>query len=155
MGSHSIQAAVPVREKTADWIKTREFDLSKALVVDDSRAVRMILARTLREVGYEIGEAGDGKEALLALDKEPERYSLVLVDWNMPVMNGFDLLVEIRKQPRFASLIVVMVTTETELGHMVMALEAGANEYVMKPFTKDILVSKLEMVGAIPNGVGA
>ena len=129
--------------------------MSKALVVDDSRAVRMILARSLRELGYEIGEAGDGKEALAALEKEPGRYTLVLVDWNMPVMNGFDLLVELRKQPRYASLIVVMVTTETELGHMVKALEAGANEYVMKPFTKDILVSKLEMVGAVTNGVAA
>ena len=129
--------------------------MSKALVVDDSRAVRMILARTLRELGYDVWEAGDGKEALVALDKEAARYSLVLADWNMPVMNGFDLLVEIRKQPRYASLIIVMVTSETELGHMAMALDAGANEYVMKPFTKDILVSKLEMVGAITNGVGA
>ena len=129
--------------------------MSRALVVADSRAVRMILARTLRELGYDVWEAGDGKEALVALDKEAARYSLVLADWNMPVMNGFDLLVEIRKQPRYASLIIVMVTSETELGHMAMALDAGANEYVMKPFTKDILVSKLEMVGAITNGVGA
>ena len=135
--------------------KNEGVDLSRALVVADSRAVRMILARTLRELGYDVWEAGDGKEALVALDKEAARYSLVLADWNMPVMNGFDLLVEIRKQPRYASLIIVMVTSETELGHMAMALDAGANEYVMKPFTKDILVSKLEMVGAITNGVGA
>lgn len=129
--------------------------MSKALVVDDSRAVRMILARTLRELGYEIGEASDGKEALAVLDKEPDRYKLVLVDWNMPVMNGLELLEELRRRPQYASILVVMVTTETELGHMARALEAGANEYVMKPFTRDILVSKLEMVGAVTNGVAA
>ena len=136
-------------------VQNRELDLSKALVVDDSRTVRMILARTLREVGYEIGEAGDGKEALAALDKEPGQYRLVLVDWNMPVMNGIELLRELRARPQYDSLLIVMVTTETELGHMAEALDAGANEYVMKPFTKEILISKLEMVGAVTNGVGA
>ena len=129
--------------------------MSKALVVDDSRAVRMILARILRELGYEIGEAGDGKEALRMLDQQPGGYSLVLVDWNMPVMNGLELLIEMRRRPEYSSLLVLMVTTETELGHMALALEAGANEYVMKPFNKEILVSKLEMVGAVTNGVGA
>ena len=89
------------------------------------------------------------------LDKEPGQYKLMLVDWNMPVMNGLELLEELRRRPQYASLLVVMVTTETELGHMARALEAGANEYVMKPFTKDILVSKLEMVGAVTNGVVA
>jgi len=128
--------------------------LSKALVVDDSRAVRMILARTLREFGYEVGEAGDGKEALSALEKEPGQFRLVLVDWNMPVMNGLELVQALRARPQFSSLLIVMVTTETELGHMATALEAGANEYVMKPFTKDILLSKLEIVGAVSNGVG-
>ncbi len=127
--------------------------MSKALVVDDSRAVRMILARALREVGYEIGEAGDGKEAIAALENEPGRYRLMLVDWNMPVMNGIDLLREVRKRPEYASLVIVMVTTETELGHMAEALEAGANEYVMKPFTKEILISKLELVGAVSTAV--
>ena len=128
--------------------------MSKALVVDDSRAVRMILARTLREFGYEVGEAGDGKEALAALEKEPGQFRLVLVDWNMPVMNGLDLVKALRGRREFSSLLIVMVTTETELGHMATALEAGANEYVMKPFTRDILLSKLEMVGAVSNGVG-
>ncbi len=128
--------------------------MSKALVVDDSRAVRMILSRTLRELGYEVGEAGDGKEALDILEKDPAQYRLALVDWNMPVMNGLQLVETLRARTEFASLLIVMVTTETEMGHMQIALEAGANEYVMKPFTKDILVSKLEMVGAVSNGVG-
>ena len=133
----------------------RELELSKALVVDDSRAVRMILARTLRELGYEVGEAGDGKEALELLERDPGTYRLALVDWNMPVMNGLQLVEALRARPAFSSLLIVMVTTETEMGHMARALEAGANEYVMKPFTKDILVSKLEIVGAISHGVGA
>lgn len=128
--------------------------MSKALVVDDSRAVRMILSRTLRELGYEIGEAADGKEALEVLSREPDCYGLVLVDWNMPVMNGLELLEELRRRPQYASLPIIMVTTETDLGHMARALEAGANEYVMKPFSKEILISKLEMVGAVPNSVG-
>lgn len=129
--------------------------MSKALVVDDSRAVRMILGRTLRELGYEVGEAGNGKEALEMLEKDPAQYRLVLVDWNMPVMNGLELLESLRAREQFSSLLIVMVTTETELGHMALALDAGANEYVMKPFTKDILVSKLELVGAVANGMAA
>jgi two-component system chemotaxis response regulator CheY len=108
----------------------------------------MILARTLREFGYEVGEAGDGREALGILEKDPAQFRLVLVDWNMPVMNGLELVETLRARPEFSSLLIVMVTTETELGHMETALNAGANEYVMKPFTKDILLSKLEIVGA-------
>jgi two-component system, chemotaxis family, chemotaxis protein CheY len=73
-----------------------------------------------------------------------------LADWNMPEMNGLELLKELRQDPELASLKVIMVTTETELDHMVSALEAGANEYVMKPFTKDILREKLELVGILP-----
>jgi two-component system, chemotaxis family, chemotaxis protein CheY len=129
--------------------------LSKALIVDDSRAVRMILARSLREFGYEVGEAGDGKEALTVLEKDPNQYRLVLVDWNMPVMNGLELVEALRARPEFAALLIVMVTTETEVGHMITALDAGANEYVMKPFTRDILLSKLEMVGAVSTGMDA
>jgi two-component system chemotaxis response regulator CheY len=73
--------------------------------------------------------------------------TLVLADWNMPEINGLDLLKRLRQNPELSSLVVVMVTTETELDQMVAALEAGANEYVMKPFTREILVEKLEMVG--------
>jgi two-component system chemotaxis response regulator CheY len=136
-------------------VRNRGLALSKALVVDDSRAVRMILTRTLRELGYEVGEAGDGKEALGILERDPRQFQLVLVDWNMPVMNGLELLETLRSRPEFSSLLIVMVTTETELGHMATALTAGANEYVMKPFTKDILVSKLEIVGAVSNGMSS
>jgi two-component system chemotaxis response regulator CheY len=84
------------------------------------------------------------------LDKEKTAVSLVLADWNMPEMNGLELVKSLRQNPEFASIKVIMVTTETEIGQMTSALEAGANEYVMKPFTKDILVEKLELVGISP-----
>jgi len=124
--------------------------MAKALVVDDSRAVRMIIGRTLRELGYEVCEAANGLEALAVIAVEKSEVRLVLVDWNMPEMNGLDLLKKLRQDPDLASLVVVMVTTETETDHMTEALTAGANEYVMKPFTKDILLEKLQMVGIHP-----
>ena len=124
--------------------------MSKALVVDDSKTIRIILGRILKELGYEVCEASNGKEALKVMESEKATVDLVLADWNMPEMNGVELLKQLRQDPEFAALKVVMVTTETELDHMVSALEAGANEYVMKPFTKDILKEKLELIGIHP-----
>jgi two-component system chemotaxis response regulator CheY len=124
--------------------------MSKALVVDDSRAVRMILSKILKELGYEVREAANGREALAVMEVEKTAVTLVLADWNMPEINGLDLLKRLRQKPELASLVVIMVTTEADLDQMVTALEAGANEYVMKPFTKDILVEKLELVGIHP-----
>jgi two-component system, chemotaxis family, chemotaxis protein CheY len=117
----------------------------KALIVDDSRAVRMILTRNLRELGYQTSEAGDGVEALRLLTADPAGFSLALVDWNMPEMNGMELLRAVRADASLARLTVIMVTTETEIEHMAAALEAGANEYVMKPFTREILLDKLQL----------
>jgi two-component system, chemotaxis family, chemotaxis protein CheY len=122
----------------------------KALIVDDSKAIRMILGRILRELGYEVCEAVDGKDALKVIESEKAAVQLVLADWNMPEMNGLDLIKHLRQNPELTSLKVIMVTTETEVDHIVSALEAGANEYVMKPFTKDIIRGKLEMVGILP-----
>jgi two-component system chemotaxis response regulator CheY len=124
--------------------------MGKALVVDDSRAVRMILARTLKEIGYEVYQAANGREALEIIDAEKNAVTLVLADWNMPEVNGLELLKQLRQKPELGGLVVVMVTTENELDHMAAALEAGANEYVMKPFTKDILVEKLGLIGVHP-----
>ena len=121
--------------------------MAKALVVDDSRAVRMILARVLRTTGYQVEEATNGYQALDILEREPGAFELMLVDWNMPEMNGMELLKRLRADQRYASLVIIMVTTETELEHMAAALEAGANEYVMKPFTVDILLDKLRLAG--------
>ena len=123
---------------------------TKALVVDDSRAVRMILSRTLKEIGYEVFEAANGREALEVIEIEKTGLKLVLTDWNMPEVNGLDLLKQVRQNPQLSSVMMVMVTTETELDQISTALEAGANEYVMKPFTKDILVEKLQSLGINP-----
>jgi len=121
----------------------------RALVVDDSRAIRSIIGKTVRELGFEVLEAGHGGEALERL-KIHGMVELALVDWNMPEMNGFDFLLAVRANPSWKDMIIVMVTTETEMSQMQRALEAGANEYVMKPFTKDVLREKLQLVGLAP-----
>lgn len=121
--------------------------MMKALVVDDSRAVRMIVSKILKELGFEVLEAGNGKDALDKMNQSDSPFELVLADWNMPEVNGLELLQRIRLDPRYSQVKVVMVTTETELDQMAVALACGANEYVMKPFTKDILIEKLELVG--------
>ena len=124
--------------------------MAKALVVDDSRAIRMILAKSLRDLGYEVREAENGRKALEVIEVEKASLKLVLVDWNMPEVNGLEMLKQLRQNPVLSSLVVVMVTTETDLNQMAAALEAGANEYVMKPFTEDILMEKLELLGIHP-----
>ena len=121
--------------------------MPKALVVDDSRTIRTILAKTLREIGFEVLEAANGREALEVIEAEKTAVSLILLDWDMPEMNGLELLKRLRQAPEFSSMVVVMVTAQTELDHIGEALDAGANEYVMKPFTKDILVGKIELTG--------
>lgn len=121
-----------------------------AMVIDDSRAIRMILANTLAELGYEVCQAANGKEALTAVEHHSGSISLFLVDWNMPEMNGLEFVKHLRSDSRFSSVPLMMVTTETEVGQMMAALEAGANEYVMKPFTKEIIADKLRLMGLIP-----
>jgi two-component system chemotaxis response regulator CheY len=118
----------------------------KAIVVDDSRAIRMILKRTLGQLGFEVAEAGDGRQALEHLEKVGP-VDLALVDWNMPVMTGYELLVALRAKRHFDPMAVMMVTTETEAGQVQRALDAGANEYVMKPFTEAVLREKLMLLG--------
>ncbi len=122
--------------------------MAKAMVVDDSRAVRLILRRTLEKHGYQVYEAGHGKEALTVLDQHPD-VRLMLVDWNMPEMNGLDLIRAVRSDPERARIVLMMVTTETEIEQMVRALAAGANEYVMKPFTEEVITDKLRLLGVI------
>ena len=121
--------------------------MKKALVVDDSKAIRMILARTLRDLGFEVREAANGREALDVIAVEQHAVTLVLVDWNMPDINGLELLKRLRQIPDQCTAVVVMVTSETDTDKMVIALEAGANEYVMKPFTREILIEKLQVAG--------
>jgi two-component system chemotaxis response regulator CheY len=120
----------------------------RALVVDDSRAIRSVLRRMLAEIGFEADEAGDGRQALAVLERAP-RPDVMLVDWNMPEMDGLELVLAVRAMPEFEAVPVVMVTTESEMERVIRALEAGANEYLMKPFTKEGLLSKLELLGVI------
>jgi two-component system chemotaxis response regulator CheY len=121
--------------------------MTRALIVDDSKTVRLILTRLLKEVGFQdITQAGDGREALDRLgESKPD---VALVDWNMPVMNGFEFLVEMRSHRENDQVLVVMVTTESEMSQVASALEAGANEYVMKPFTKEVIQEKLQLLEA-------
>lgn len=121
----------------------------KAVVVDDSKSIRMILTRTLEELGWTVVQAPNGREALSLLDGQSEPANLVLIDWNMPEMNGLELVRSIRARNRFADSKLMMVTTETEMEQMMTALEAGANEYVMKPFTKDVIHGKLRLMGLL------
>ena len=123
--------------------------MPKAVIVDDSKAIRMILSKTLEEVGFEVCQASNGEEALSVFERENGAISLALVDWNMPRMNGLEFVRRLRSDPRYASVRLMMVTTETEVEQMMQALEAGANEYVMKPFTKEIIADKLRLLGAL------
>ena len=118
--------------------------MTQAMVVDDSKAMRMILSRSLAQMGYDVCSAADGAEALTLLRPEIE---LILVDWNMPRMNGLEFIERLRADPCYASVKVMMVTTETEVEQMVKALATGANEYLMKPFTQEILADKLRILG--------
>ncbi|MBX7148502.1 response regulator [bacterium] len=121
----------------------------RAIVIDDSRTMRVMLSRILKEFNFEILEAGHGQEALDCLAKNGP-VDLALVDWNMPVMNGLEFIKSVRQIPEHEKMWIMMVTTETEMDNMVKAMVAGANEYVMKPFTRDIIVGKLELMGLIP-----
>jgi len=118
-----------------------------AMIVEDSSAVRKIIVNIARELGFDTVEAEHGKSALAALDVAPATPDLILIDWNMPVMDGLELVTALRAQERYRKLPLVMVTTETEIGKVVKALEAGANEYIMKPFTKEMLEEKIELLG--------
>jgi two-component system, chemotaxis family, chemotaxis protein CheY len=120
----------------------------RAVVVDDSSAMRAYLKMILKKAGFEVEGARDGREGLQALHSGPPP-DLVLLDWNMPEMNGFQMLCAMRSDPTFQNTQVMMVTTETELAEMSRALEAGANEYVMKPFTPDVILDKLQILGLV------
>jgi two-component system, chemotaxis family, chemotaxis protein CheY len=121
-------------------------DNCNALVIDDSKAMRLILCRMLRELGLEVTEASNGSEGLtkLAGGLSP---TLILVDWNMPEMTGIEFIEAVRNAPYESQAKVIMVTTETELPQMQRALSSGADEYVMKPFTREAIHEKLQLVG--------
>jgi two-component system, chemotaxis family, chemotaxis protein CheY len=117
-----------------------------ALVVDDSRTIRTILGKKLSQLGFKVSEAENGQVALEVLRATPS-ISLVLVDWNMPVMNGLEFVKSARAETMWDKVMIVMVTTETEMSQMMAALDAGANDYIMKPFTDEVIAERLMMLG--------
>lgn len=118
----------------------------KILVIDDSTTMRLIVARTLKELGHEVLQAGDGKAGLAAAEAAPG-LGLIFVDWNMPEMNGYDFVVAARAAPALKSVPIIMVTTENEAPNVQKALDAGANGFLAKPFTKDSLAKQLTQLG--------
>ncbi|HJZ19310.1 MAG TPA: response regulator [Bradyrhizobium sp.] len=121
----------------------------RALIVDDSRFVRGFVRGLLEEKGIECEEAADGQAALDLMHGE-KIFDIALVDWNMPVMDGFEMLKRLRAEG-FDSIKVMMVTTEAENDFIVRALNAGADEYLMKPFDSEAMTEKLAMLGLVEN----
>ncbi|WP_281273721.1 response regulator [Nocardioides pocheonensis] len=127
---------------------TADGPVVQALVIDDSRAMRSILRRVLVELGFEVSEAANGQEALTHV-VEHGAPDVALVDWNMPVMDGLQFVVELRSRREFRGVTLMMVTTESEHAQMVRALAAGAHEYLVKPFTPDAIAAKLALLGLV------
>jgi two-component system chemotaxis response regulator CheY len=124
----------------------------RAIVVDDSRAMRMILGKILRSVGFDvIVEAGNGQEALERLE-QLGAMDLALVDWNMPLLNGYEFVSKVRAERRYKWMRLMMVTTELEAAQMQKALDAGADEYLMKPFMREAVLEKLQILGLMATG---
>lgn len=117
------------------------------LVVDDSKVIRKVARRILEEFKFEIEEAVDGQDAWQRCRQRlPD---MVLLDWNMPVMNGFDFLRQLRATPLPNQPVVVFCTTENDMSHIRAAMDAGADEYIMKPFDREIIEAKLIQVGLL------
>ncbi len=121
--------------------------MKSCLVVDDSKVIRKVARRILEEMQFEIEEAVDGQDAWQQCQKKVP--DVVLLDWNMPVMNGLDFLRTLRGASLDRQPVVVFCTTENDMSHIRAAIEAGANEYIMKPFDREIIEAKFAQVGLI------
>ncbi len=119
--------------------------------MDDSKAMRMILKKIMGELGFEVQEAGNGLEGMDLLGKSGA-LDLVLVDWNMPEMNGYEFIMAVRSRPEYRKIRLVVVSSEAQAQNMEKMFDAGADEYVTKPFTKDVLKKKLELIGLLGEG---
>jgi two-component system chemotaxis response regulator CheY len=119
----------------------------KCLIVDDSNIIRKVARRILEDLEFQILEAADGEQAMAAC--QCELPDAILLDWNMPKMDGYDFLRLLRRLPGGERPKVVFCTTENDAAHIARALQAGANEYIMKPFDKDIVEAKFQEVGLI------
>jgi two-component system chemotaxis response regulator CheY len=118
----------------------------KLLVVDDSSTMRRIIKNTLARLGYkDVLEGADGVEGWSALDSNPD-VEMLITDWNMPEMNGLELVKKVRADDRFTDLPIIMVTTEGGKAEVITALKAGVNNYIVKPFTPQVLKEKLGAV---------
>lgn len=121
--------------------------MKNCLIVDDSRVVRKVARRIIEDLNFEAKEAADGSEALQACrESMPDA---VLLDWNMPVMNGIDFLRALRREPGGNTPVVVFCTTENDMSHIAEAIGSGANEYIMKPFDSEIIEAKFAEVGLV------
>lgn len=121
--------------------------MKSCLVVDDSKVIRMVARRILEDLRFDVSEAVDGKDALDACTNVMP--DVILLDWNMPVMSGIEFLRALRQTNGGDEPVVVFCTTENDLDHIRIAMEAGANEYIMKPFDSDILEAKFSQVGVL------
>ena len=118
----------------------------KLLVVDDSSTMRRIIKNTLSRLGYEdVLEGEDGVQGWAALNENTD-IGMLITDWNMPEMNGLELVKKVRSDPRFTDLPIIMVTTEGGKAEVITALKAGVNNYIVKPFTPQVLKEKLAAV---------
>ncbi len=121
--------------------------MKKILIVDDSKVIRMVARKILHELDFETEEAADGQEALDACKASlPDG---VLLDWNMPVMDGLEFLKALREIPGGDAPIIVFCTTENDIEHIQKAIAFGANEYIMKPFDSEIIQAKFAQVGLL------
>lgn len=124
---------------------------TSCLIIDDSRLVRQVSKRILEDLGFTCEEAEDGKHAYdMCQEHIPE---LIVVDWNMPVMSGLEFVEKLRAMPHGQDVKVIFCTTEDNLGHIERALRAGATEYIMKPFNRDTIQSKLIQIGLLAEQV--
>jgi two-component system, chemotaxis family, chemotaxis protein CheY len=121
--------------------------MKRCLVVDDSKVVRMVARKILESLNFQIDEAENGQAAMdICKRAMPDA---ILLDWNMPVMDGYEFLGNLRRMPGGDAPKVVFCTTENDVAHIARALHAGANEYIMKPFDKEIVEAKFQEVGLI------
>ncbi|MDD7911944.1 MULTISPECIES: response regulator [Pseudovibrio] len=121
--------------------------MKHCLVVDDSSVIRKVARRILEDMDFSISEAEDGQQALDACKESMP--DAILLDWNMPVMDGLEFLNKLREEEGGDVPLVVFCTTENDVAHIAKAIRAGANEYIMKPFDRDIIEAKFQEVGLI------
>jgi two-component system, chemotaxis family, chemotaxis protein CheY len=136
-----------LEERPGIQVKQEEQKMTRCLIVDDSRVIRKVSRHIVETLGLEVSEAENGREALdCCASIMPD---VILLDWNMPVMSGIEFITHLRRTPGGDRPKVVFCTTENDVDHIRRAMEAGADEYVMKPFDHDTLQIKFQLVGAV------